>query len=117
MSLKIEQDHNRFKQIIKGRIKRELRKYMSKGEMIGKKGKDLVSIPLPQIDLPHFKYGTRKTGGVGQGDEFRCAAQAVSSSPWAIRAPARLFLVALSICTGTIWPIRRSGAVTCTPCR
>lgn len=68
MSLKIEQDHNRFKQIIKGRIKRELRKYMSKGEMIGKKGKDLVSIPLPQIDLPHFKYGTRKTGGVGQGE-------------------------------------------------
>ena len=31
MSLKIEQDHNRFKQIVKGKIKRELRKYMSKG--------------------------------------------------------------------------------------
>ncbi len=68
MTLKIEQDHNRFKQIVKGKIKRELRKYMSKGEMLGKKGKDLVSIPLPQIDLPHFKYGVKKTGGVGQGD-------------------------------------------------
>ena len=26
--------------------------------MIGKKGKDLVSIPLPQIDIPQFRYGT-----------------------------------------------------------
>ena len=25
--------------------------------MIGKKGDDLVSIPLPQLDVPHFRYG------------------------------------------------------------
>src|SRR5256714_2798987 len=36
--------------------------------MIGKKGKDLVSIPLPQIDIPQFRYGTKGSGGVGQGD-------------------------------------------------
>src|SRR5207248_748032 len=35
--------------------------------MIGKKGKDLVSIPLPQIDIPQFRYGTKGSGGVGQG--------------------------------------------------
>ena len=25
--------------------------------MIGRKGRDLVSIPLPQLDVPHFRYG------------------------------------------------------------
>src|SRR3954466_7036980 len=35
--------------------------------MIGKKGKDLVSIPLPQIDIPQFRYGQKGGGGVGQG--------------------------------------------------
>ena len=58
----------KFKQIVKGRIKKELRKYMSKGELLGKKGKKIVSIPLPSIDLPRFKYGSKKTGGVGQGE-------------------------------------------------
>jgi sporulation protein YhbH len=36
--------------------------------MIGRKGKDLVSIPLPQLDVPHFRYGQNGRGGVGQGD-------------------------------------------------
>src|SRR5215472_5527192 len=36
--------------------------------MIGKKGKDLVSIPLPQIEVPQFRYGSKGSGGVGQGD-------------------------------------------------
>jgi len=66
--LNIEQDSNRFKQIVRGRIRRDLKKYMSRGEMIGRKGRRYVSIPLPQIDIPRFKYGPRNQGGVGQGD-------------------------------------------------
>jgi uncharacterized sporulation protein YeaH/YhbH (DUF444 family) len=36
--------------------------------MIGRKGKDLVSIPIPHIEVPRFIYGTKQSGGVGQGD-------------------------------------------------
>lgn len=68
MSLKIKQDHSRFRQIVRGKIKQNLRKYISKGEMIGKQGKDFISIPVPQIDLPHFSFDHRDTGGVGQGE-------------------------------------------------
>src|SRR5437868_3700324 len=68
MPLKIKQDHSRFREIIRGRIKNNLRKYIQKGEMIGKKGKDLITIPVPSIDIPHFKYGHKEQGGVGQGD-------------------------------------------------
>jgi sporulation protein YhbH len=68
MALRIEQDHNRFKQIVRGRIKKNLRSYISRGELLGRKGRDLVTIPIPQIDLPRFVYGPRQAGGVGQGE-------------------------------------------------
>ena len=66
---KIDQDHTRFRDIVKGRIKQDLRKYVTSGEMIGRQGKRTVSIPLPQIQLPRFRFGDNKQrGGVGQGD-------------------------------------------------
>jgi uncharacterized sporulation protein YeaH/YhbH (DUF444 family) len=68
MNLKIHQDHARFRQIIKGRIRRELRRFISKGELIGREGEKVVSIPLPRIDIPRFKFGERQQGGVGQGE-------------------------------------------------
>lgn len=68
MVSKIERDSNRYRQIIRGKIKKELRKYITRGELIGRKGKDLVSIPLPQIDIPTFRFGSRGAGGVGQGE-------------------------------------------------
>lgn len=68
MGQKIEQDHQRFRKLVRGKVKSNLGKYISRGEMIGKKGKDLVSIPLPQIVLPQFRYGQKGSGGVAQGD-------------------------------------------------
>src|ERR1700723_1895349 len=68
MSLKIDQDHSRFRAIVRGKIRQNLRKYISQGELIGRKGKDLVSIPIPQIDTPRFRFTDRQQGGAGQGD-------------------------------------------------
>src|ERR1700690_4263656 len=68
MGQKIERDQQRFRKIVRGKVKSNLSKYISRGEMIGKKGKDLVSIPLPQIELPQFRYGQKGGGGVGQGE-------------------------------------------------
>ena len=67
MSLRIKQDHSRFREIIRGKIKENLRKYITQGEMIGKQGGESISIPVPQIELPHFQFDHRDTGGVGQG--------------------------------------------------
>ena len=68
MVLRIERDHLRFKEIIKGRIKRDFKKYITQGEMIGRQDGRIVSIPVPQIDLPRFRHGKNQGGGVGQGD-------------------------------------------------
>ncbi len=67
MVLKIEKDHQRFRQIVRGRIREDLRKFLTKGELIGKEGKHLISIPIPGVELPHFKFGDN-SGGVGSGD-------------------------------------------------
>ena len=64
---KIDQDYQRFRKLVRGKVKSNLSKYISRGEMIGKKGNDLVSIPLPQIEIPQFKYGQKNSGGVGSG--------------------------------------------------
>jgi sporulation protein YhbH len=64
----IQRDSRRFKQIVRGKIRENLRKYITHGEMIGRRGKDLVSIPVPQLDVPRFKFGKNVSGGVGQGD-------------------------------------------------
>jgi uncharacterized protein len=68
MVMRIDHDRSRFKEIVRGRIRQNLRKYVTHGEMIGRKGRDLVSIPIPQLDVPHFRYGQNGSGGVGQGE-------------------------------------------------
>ncbi len=68
MAQRIDGDSARFRAIVRGKIREGLKGYISQGEMIGKKGRDLVSIPLPQITLPQFRYGSRDKGGVGAGE-------------------------------------------------
>ncbi|MBD3161461.1 MAG: DUF444 family protein [Candidatus Eisenbacteria bacterium] len=67
MLLRIDRDHNRFKEIVKGRIKRDFRKYITREELVGRRGDRLVSIPVPQIELPRFRHGKNQAQGVGQG--------------------------------------------------
>lgn len=64
----IKEDHNRFRDIVKGKIKENFKKYVSQGEMIGKRENEFVKIPLPQIDIPNFRYGPKQQGGIGQGE-------------------------------------------------
>jgi uncharacterized sporulation protein YeaH/YhbH (DUF444 family) len=63
-----EEDLSRFKQIVRGKIRKNLRKYISSGELIGRQGKDKISIPLPQVDIPRFRFDDKQSGGVGQGE-------------------------------------------------
>ena len=68
MSRSIERDLTRFKQIVRGKVRANLRKYVTHGEMLGRKGREIVSIPVPNIEIPHFRHGQKGSGGVGQGD-------------------------------------------------
>lgn len=65
----IERDRERFRQIIRGRLKQNLRKYMTQDgiEVLGRRGNQKITVPLPHINLPRFIYG-KKGGGIGEGD-------------------------------------------------
>jgi hypothetical protein len=62
---RIETDRARFREIVRGRIREDLRRYLSTGELIGRAGDHAVSIPLPQIELPRFSFGPNPKGGAG----------------------------------------------------
>jgi len=68
-SKKIKSDVNRFKKIVRGQIKRDLKKYIKSQDMLGKQGNEYVSIPISRINLPHFEHDFEKKGGVGQGED------------------------------------------------
>jgi len=65
----IDRDNDRFRQIIRGKIKQDLKKYMSQDgiDVFGKRGNHKITVPIPHIGLPRFVYG-QKGGGVGQGE-------------------------------------------------
>jgi uncharacterized protein len=64
---RMQSDLNRFRDIVRGRVRDELRKHLGHQELFGKRGREVVSIPIPHLELPHFAhdFGGR---GVGQGD-------------------------------------------------
>jgi uncharacterized sporulation protein YeaH/YhbH (DUF444 family) len=65
--LNIDRDLGRFRDIVKGRVRKELRRYMATGELIGRQGGKAVSVPIHQIGIPRLRYGENKSG-IGQGD-------------------------------------------------
>lgn len=65
---KIDPDTNRFRNIVRGKIRENLKQYVSQGELLARQGKKVVSVPLPQIDIPNFRFGDSQQGGVGMGD-------------------------------------------------
>ena len=64
----MDPDLDRYNDILRGKAREKLKKFVDPGEMIGKKGDNIVSIPVPTIRIPKFRQGTRGGSGVGQGD-------------------------------------------------
>ena len=58
----IKRDHARFRKIVKGKIRDNLRKYVSQGQQIIPKGDDQFKVPMPSIDIPRFKFGDKIWG-------------------------------------------------------
>src|SRR3989338_3240160 len=66
--LKITTDHDRFRKIVQGQIKKNLQKYIVHDAFLGREGSETVKIPVPRIDIPRFTYGQNDLGGIGQGE-------------------------------------------------
>lgn len=67
MPKRIQEDHKKFRDVISGRSRKELKRLIKSGAIVRARPRGgKVSISIPQIDIPHFVFGD--TGeGVGRG--------------------------------------------------
>jgi uncharacterized sporulation protein YeaH/YhbH (DUF444 family) len=66
---RIQSDANRFRQIVQGKVRDELRRHLGHQELIGRQGKNVVSIPIPHLEMPRFVHDPGGEGvGQGEGD-------------------------------------------------
>jgi uncharacterized sporulation protein YeaH/YhbH (DUF444 family) len=71
MPRRIEEDHKDFIDVVSGRLRKALKKFIKSGKIVrnrGKRGK--ISISIPKIDIPHITFGDNDQGaGRGPGKE------------------------------------------------
>jgi SAM-dependent methyltransferase len=61
VSQKIDQDHSRFRKIVRGKIKQNLRKYISKGDLVGKQGK-VYAVDIAETFVKHTEMSCHVRG-------------------------------------------------------
>jgi len=68
---RIEEDHKDFRDVVSGRIRKALKKFIKSGQIVRHRGKNgKISITIPKIDIPHIVYGNSGEGvGRGQGQD------------------------------------------------
>lgn len=64
---RIREDHKRYHDIIRDKVKHKLRDHIKRGKKIARRGKDYVVVDVPVIDLPRFKFGDPYEQGIGTG--------------------------------------------------
>lgn len=69
MPRRINEDHKSFRDVVSGKIRKALKKFIKTGSIFPNRGKNgKISITIPKIDIPHIVYGDNGTGvGRGQG--------------------------------------------------
>ncbi|MBI2565007.1 DUF444 family protein [Candidatus Woesearchaeota archaeon] len=68
MTNRIDCDYERFKQIVRGRIKNNFKRYIINTSIYKVNG-EKISIPVDVVEIPHFTYGKNKESvGQGEGD-------------------------------------------------
>jgi len=65
---RIREDHKRYHDIIRDKVKNKLKDHIKNGKKIVRRGKDYVVVDIPVIDLPRFKFGDPYQEGIGTGE-------------------------------------------------
>lgn len=68
MPKRILKDLERFKKIVRGEIRKNLKALIETGSIVGQKGGDIVKVPIKAIRIPQFRYDPHEQGGIGVGE-------------------------------------------------
>lgn len=67
--MKIGNDVDRFHSIVKGKVRKDLKKFATSDAMTAQVGGKVIKVPLASIDLPRFSFGGQGGGsGMGNGE-------------------------------------------------
>jgi len=71
MPKRIQEDHKKFRDVISGRTRRELKRLIKSGSIVRQRPKGgKMTISIPQIEIPRFVFGSNGEGvGRGPGKE------------------------------------------------
>lgn len=65
---RLKADHARFRDVVKGKVREDLKKFLSSDDFWARPGGGgAIKIKVPDIEIPHIVYG-RDMEGVGQGE-------------------------------------------------
>jgi uncharacterized sporulation protein YeaH/YhbH (DUF444 family) len=68
MPKRIRKDLERYRRIVRGEIRKNLKELIESGEIVGQRGRDIVKIPVKSIRIPEFRYDPHDAGGIGSGE-------------------------------------------------
>lgn len=69
MPRRITEDHKEFRDVVGGKIRQSLGKFIKNGKIFKQRGKNgKISITIPRIEIPHIVFGDGGSGGVAKGD-------------------------------------------------
>lgn len=69
---RMARDRARFRDIVRGKLREDLRKYLCNSDWVGRQGGKIITIPVPQIELPRLRFGSaeeQQSGDSGLGGE------------------------------------------------
>lgn len=68
MRKRIRKDLERFKRIVRGEIRKNLKELIESGTIVGQKSGNVVKVPIKSIRIPEFRYDPHAAGGIGSGE-------------------------------------------------
>lgn len=69
MPRRITEDHKEFRDVVGGKIRQSLGKFIKSGKIFKQRGKNgKISITIPRIEIPHIVFGDGGSGGLARGE-------------------------------------------------
>ena len=65
---RVREDYGEYRDLVKDKVKSRLKDHIKTGKKLKRQGKDVVVVDIPIVDLPRFKHGRNKEGGIGNGE-------------------------------------------------
>ena len=65
---RIREDHKQYRDLVRDNVRSRVKDHIKSGKKVKRRGKDMVVIDVPVIELPQFRFGDGDGSGIGNGD-------------------------------------------------